>query len=184
MTPSQSAVQRHCSTVAWNEFYALTLGLRWRSCDTQRIRFLPSAGPPPEYVQNFHHFMNVLNNHAFGKAARRGFKRISVIPVLEQDRSSRFHYHAAIDRPAHVSHSEFCGIISETWRQSRWGKQRLQIIPGADGGWTKYILKRASKVNWFDSIDWQNFHNPCASHQPVTPVTSAHIGSYPLIAGA
>lgn len=184
MTSPLLAVESRCNTDHWHDYYALTLGLSWRSRDNQRIRFLPSGGPPPEYVQNFRHFTKVLNEQSFGKAARRGFKRISVIPVLEQDRSSRFHYHAAIDRPAHVTHSEFCDIISETWRNSRWGKQRLQIIPGADCGWTKYILKRTSKVNWFDSIDWQNFYNPGASHQPVTPVISAPIGSYPLIAGA
>lgn len=165
MSPAQLAVLARCNTEQWNDYHALTLGLRWKSRDGGVLHTLQHAGPPDEYVQNFRHFTKVINQKCFGNAARRAFSRLSVIPVLEQDRSGRFHYHAAIDRPQHVSVSEFCDMISATWQKTRWGHARADIIQGADSGWTKYILKRASKTNWFDGIDWQNFHNPsrCAT---------------------
>ena len=82
-----------------------------------------------------------------------------VIPVIESDRSGREHYHAAIDRPAHISRRDFENMILECWAKSRWGYRQIKVIPGADEGWIDYMTKRRSKPNYADAFDWENFHN-------------------------
>src|ERR1700722_225193 len=50
----------------------------------------------------FRGFMHRVDNAVYGNAARRNGKRVKVLPVIEKEAHGRWHYHAAIELPAHI----------------------------------------------------------------------------------
>jgi hypothetical protein len=111
-------------------------------------------------VRTFRHFSNVLNRRIYGNAFRRFDKRTRIVPVIEHDDIHRWHYHAAIDCPPHVSSETFPLLIAEAWAATDFGDRQIEIKPGAERGWVSYMLKGRSKDEYDLSIDWLNFHNP------------------------
>jgi hypothetical protein len=110
----------------------------------------------------FRFFLKLLNRAVFGAAARRG-KKLRVIPVTERQADGRWHYHAAIEVPAHISALRFDEIARECWRKVDWGRERIEIKDKADQGWIDYMLKPRQKSGleaWSDCIDWESLHNP------------------------
>ena len=109
--------------------------------------------------RNYRHFLNVLNDRVFGKAAQRFGRRVNSISTIEGGGGKRIHIHGVIDCPLPDLVPRFPALIAEVWRKSDWGHQEIHIQPGADAGWTKYISKLRDKPNYADSIDWENYHN-------------------------
>jgi hypothetical protein len=110
----------------------------------------------------FHHFMNIINRKVFGKAFCRYGRRLNVIPVLEKKKYGRWHYHAAIEPPAHIDAYQFDQLITDCWSQTDWGYERILVREGADRGWVTYMLKSSQKSDfdaWSDAIDWESLHN-------------------------
>jgi hypothetical protein len=139
-----------------------------------------------QYKKAFRRFMNMLNATAFGNAARYRNKRLRVIPILEKTESGRWHYHAAIEPPAHMSREQFTGQVRLCWWKTHWGHRivdlefdfnlpwlhalrgKVYTLQGgvyASSGWISYILKDRSKSgfeSWFDCIDLSSLYNPIA----------------------
>jgi hypothetical protein len=103
-----------------------------------------------------------LNQAVYKTAFKRHGKRLKVIPILEKLTNGRWHYHAAIEPPKHLSAEVFEALIRDCWHKTDWGYQELLIRPNADRGWVDYMLKTRQKSaleTWADSIDWGNLHN-------------------------
>jgi len=109
-------------------------------------------------IQNFRHFMNLLNRRVYGKRYQHHGVRLSAIPVLEGGRGKRLHYHAVIDCPLVELEDSFPNLIQTAWEKTKWGYNQIDIQPGADNGWINYISKLNDKPNFADSIDWENYH--------------------------
>lgn len=172
------------NTSHWHTVCAATLTMK-------QAQLLGESGSliPLDEVQSkkaFRRFIKMLNKAAFGSAGRYGRKRLRVIPVLEKDKSGRWHYHAAIEPPSNMTLEEFTAQLCWCWDRSGWGHQivdlkfnshlpclyalqgKIYSLQGgvyASEGWVKYMLKGRSKSGletWFDCIDLGNLHNPVA----------------------
>lgn len=121
---------------------------------------------PELAVQNFRHFMNLLNKRMYGNAARRHGKRLPVFPVHEGGGSKRLHYHAMIDCPRDDLRDTFPALIDEIWRSTQWGYYQTKVT-AADEGWITYVTKLRDKPDLASAIDWMNYHNPGSPSQIV-----------------
>jgi hypothetical protein len=113
----------------------------------------------------FRAFMNLLNRAIYGNAVRRHNKRLRVIPILEKSLGGRWHFHAAMEPPAHLSIVDFEGLIRKCWSGTGWGYEQVLVRAEADAGWIGYLLKPSQKAGFehsWDCIDWESFHNPVA----------------------
>jgi len=148
-------------TSSWNAACAVTLTVKqaiWS--DGYRI-----TADEHHCSRAFNHFMNRLNRAIYGKAFRRYGKRLRVIPVLEKDGDGRFHFHAAVEHPEHVTAWRFEMAVRESWCGTDWACDRISIEFRADEGWVDYMLKPRQKSGldaWSDCIDWSCFFNPIA----------------------
>jgi hypothetical protein len=110
------------------------------------------------------HFLNLLNRAVYGgNAVRRHGKRLRVIPVIEKETDGRWHIHAAIEPPAHLTPEQFHGAINECWSRVDWSYRKNQVGENADGGWIGYMFKPWQKSGleaWIDCIDLDSLHNP------------------------
>ena len=125
---------------------------------TMKKRSLGEVNDPMRASRNFRHFSNRLSCSLLGSAAKRYGRRLQTIAVIEKNADGRLHYHAAIDRPAHVSFSDFAEAISLHWRRTVFGYRAIDVQDQADFGWTDYILKLEQKDSLLDAIDWNNCH--------------------------
>jgi hypothetical protein len=113
----------------------------------------------------FRVFMHRVDNAVYGNAARRNGKRVKVLPVIEKEAHGRWHYHAAIELPAHIDGVIFEQMVRDCWSKVDWGYHRILLRDNADRGWLDYILKPRQKSGleaWPDCIDWESLHNPIA----------------------
>lgn len=109
--------------------------------------------------KNYRHFLNLLNDRVFGKAAQRFGRRVNAISVIEGGCGKRIHIHGVIDCPIPDLVPSFPVLIAEAWHKTDWGHHQMDIQPGADAGWTKYMSKLRDKPDYADSIDWENCFN-------------------------
>ena len=122
------------------------------------------AGDEHQYKKTFNLFMSLLNRAVYGAAYRRYNKRLRVISVLEK-KNERWHFHVAIEPPAHLSTKDFENLVLEIWsKQTDWGYNENKVRYGTHANWIdSYMLKLSQKddfENWYDCIDWKSFHNP------------------------
>jgi hypothetical protein len=113
----------------------------------------------------FRFFMKLLNREIYGNAVSRHGKRLKVLPVLEREVGSRWHYHAAIEPPSHLDGVRFKQLVRQCWSKVDWAYDRILLRDNADSGWIDYILKPRQKSGleaWSDCIDWESLHNPIA----------------------
>jgi hypothetical protein len=156
-TRLQSAFRDFAQIGHWRSPHAVTLTMR------QGIR--PEPFSPTEYldrqraVQNFRHFMNLLNRRVLGSHYQRKRQRLPVIPVLEgSGRYRRLHYHAVIDCPRDDLDGVFPLLIQSVWAKTKWAFVQTDVRPDADEGWVNYISKTYDKPDYADAIDWENCH--------------------------
>lgn len=110
-------------------------------------------------VQNFRHFMNLLNRRVYGHSFVRHGKRIQVIPILEGGETTRLHYHCVIDCPRpNIDQVTFDDMIRRCWSKTDYGYHEVDVQPDSDNGWVNYISKQRGKPNFDQSIDWENLH--------------------------
>ena len=128
--------------------------------------------------------MTRLNRSVYGRAARNG-KKLRVIPIVEKDADGRWHYHLAIEPPAHLNPDQFSAQIISSWSKGRWAHRINHIKPQAvrgsiydefqrresalstldpeKDGWRFYLLKKRGKSgleHWVDCIDLDTLNNP------------------------
>ena len=128
--------------------------------------------------------MTRLNRTVYKCAARKG-KKLRVIPIVEKEDFGRWHYHLAIEPPAHLKPEEFAAQIISCWLTSPWAHRKTEITLDADHGWVHdtfenrknvlpkldpekdgwriYMLKNRGKSgleDWVDCIDLDTLNNP------------------------
>lgn len=141
-------------TEGWSHPFAVTLTLR------QMVDQVPLDND--RAVQNFHHFMNLLNRRVSGNSTRLGGTGIRVVPILEGGRAGgihdgRLHFHALIDCPRPALVQEFPEIIRDLWSKTRWGYREIEVLPAYDAaGWIDYLTKVWDKPDFGSSIDLIN----------------------------
>lgn len=153
-TTLQHAIRSFCDISSWNNPLAVTLSLRqviWSNGSSIDLT-------PERCSRNIRHFLNILNRLVYGNAAKRFGKAVAIIPVIEHDETHRYHVHAAIDCPEHLTVEAFSTMIREAWSRTDWGYEHMHIEPHADAGWVSYMTKRRQKADYGLSIDWMNFH--------------------------
>ena len=109
-------------------------------------------------TQNLRHALNLLNRKLFGNNFRRKNRRIEVIPTLELDSSGRYHYHLALNVPAHFPFLRCFFELRSIWQKTRWGHKIADFDRMRDPGWVDYITKIDSLYGYSDKIDWANLH--------------------------
>lgn len=105
---------------------------------------------------NFRHFMNRLNHTILKSAAKRRGKKLKVFCVRESNAEGRLHYHAIIDRPAHIGIEEFTSTIRYLWGRTNFGYREIDVQDEINEGWLSYLLKDWQKDSVLESIDWEN----------------------------
>jgi hypothetical protein len=163
------------NTSHWHSVCAATLTLKQGQHSDIEIQFKKAFG----------RFMKMLNRAAYGNAARYRSKRLRVLPILEKAKDGRWHYHAAIELPAHLTREQFTAQVCWCWSKTHWGHRIIDLqfnfnppwlralqgkvysLQGvhASGGWINYLLKERGKAgleSWFDCIDLSSLHNPIA----------------------
>ena len=154
----QSAFRDFARVDHWTAPHAVTLTMK------QGVKIPNQEGPlvfltSDRAVQNYRHFLNVLNAAVFGKAAKRFGKRVNAVSTIEGGNGKRLHIHAVIDCPSVDLIGEFPIMVAQAWEKTQWGHREIDIQPGADSGWINYISKFGDKPIYADAIDWENYHN-------------------------
>lgn len=110
--------------------------------------------------RNFRHFKNVLNSKVFGNGYRRFGKQLKMLVVREVSSLQRHHLHTILEQPNRVNSNDFIDLIRDVWRSTNFGYEEVHIenpsSQNREDGWLGYILKRRSKLDFIDSIDWNN----------------------------
>jgi hypothetical protein len=148
----------------WRSSVAVTLSLK------QAIQIRPKSLIRTKLDEQkaksaFGHFMHLMNRAVYKNGFERKQKRLRVIPVLEKKQLGRWHYHAAIEPPPHLSPEDFEILIHDSWSGMHWGYREIDVKPNADQTWVNYMLKRWQKSEleaWADTIDSDNLFNPSA----------------------
>lgn len=156
----QQAFREFADISHWHSPHAVTLTMKQGIGDPLEPASPTEFLTPDKAVQNFGHFMNLLNRKVLGKRFQHHGVRLPVIPVIEGTKTKRYHYHAIIDCPPDDLKERFSELIHETWVKTRFGYKEVKIDPDCDDGFTKYISKLRDKASIHDSIDWINYHNP------------------------
>lgn len=98
-------------------------------------------------------FKIAIDAAVFGTAYRRHRKRLCWLATVEQgDLGDRWHGHALIEQPGHLSEAEFVGLLTSKWLRQRWSHGLNEFRPvygGADGAqtWAGYICKSGWKAD-------------------------------------
>lgn len=109
--------------------------------------------------RNIRHFINVLHQRIFGKRYTR-FKsvKLKIVPIVEQNKRNRFHTHITLEKPTHLTNTEFYSHLRESWKKTKYGDEHIHLQSTYNiDGWTDYILKERTKLSSVvDSVDWDN----------------------------
>jgi adenine-specific DNA methylase len=103
--------------------------------------------------QNLHHFLNLLNSKCYGNGFKRYGKRLKVIPVLENSKNNRLHYHLTIQNPFPNDLTRFIYLINSCWMKTKFGHSHTHIHENIDKGWIDYKTKFRNEK---DEVDWLN----------------------------
>jgi hypothetical protein len=169
------------NTSHWRSIVAVTLTVK-QALPFHRGGLLPLTEIHAK--KELRYFMTRLNRSVYGRAARKG-KKLRVVPVVEKDANGRWHYHLAIEPPAHLNVEQFAVQIISSWSESPWAhrinhinpepvrgwiynafQRRESALPKLDpekDGWRIYLLKKRGKSgleNWVDCIDLDTLNNP------------------------
>jgi hypothetical protein len=168
------------STSHWRSVFAVTLTVK-QALLSDRAGLLGIT--EIQAKKELRYFMSRLNRAVYKCAARKG-KKLRIIPVVEKDANGRWHYHLAIEPPAHLNADQFAAQIILSWSKSPWAHRINQIKPDTGQGWVYdtfekrkctlpkldpmkdgwriYLLKRRGKSgleHWVDCIDLDTLNN-------------------------
>jgi len=112
--------------------------------------------------QCFKEFMRDLNRRIYKFADIKYGKRLNVIAFLEKSNEGRFHFHAAIEAPKHLTQEQFCKLAMDVWLEQDFGYGHGRTKVNADNGWIDYMTKSKSKDgfdHYLDCLDIDTFRN-------------------------
>lgn len=105
---------------------------------------------------NVHNFMNRMNKSLFGNSYKRYGNSLEAIFVREDAPDKRHHIHCELERPNRISPIGFNVLIRSCWQKTKFGYNHVWIDNNVDSGWREYLLKRRTKPDYCDAIDWEN----------------------------
>ena len=155
----RNAIKELANTAQWDAI-GVTLNHRM-------FHVFPGAGrvDPIDCSTNLRHFLNRLNRSIYGNQARKGLRKLRVLPVLERDKSGRYHYHLHLEQPSDKSGVDLSYHIMSLWPKTRLAldgfgrRDRNDINLEVDQGWVAYMTKLRSKEEYGLAFDYLNFHN-------------------------
>jgi hypothetical protein len=97
----------------------------------------------PEFAKpTAHWFYDRLNKKLYGRSYIGGHKQLGIVVSHEiGDKADRPHLHIALERPNHLSKSQFHHLIEEVFKQMEWGFQTIDIEDYYDSGFLRYMCK-------------------------------------------
>lgn len=87
-----------------------------------------------------------------------------MLVVREVSANQRHHLHAIIQKPPTLSNKQFDQVVRECWGKTLFGYEEIHINhPSEKDGWLGYMMKKKTKSNLMDAVDWENSHpvDPC-----------------------
>ena len=109
--------------------------------------------------RNFRYFKNILNKKVHGNSQTRFGLGLGMLVVREVSHYHRHHLHTIIERPLSHSPDQFEEIVRICWGKTVFGYHQIHFShPSGDDGWLDYIMKKKTKVDLMDSVDWMNSH--------------------------
>ena len=114
--------------------------------------------------RNFRYFKNMLNRKVFGNSYSRYGKCLGMLVVREVSSNQRHHLHTIIQQPPTLTHQQFDQVVMECWGKTLFGYEEIHINhPSEKDGWLGYMMKKKTKSNLMDGVDWENSHpvDPC-----------------------
>jgi hypothetical protein len=149
-------------TTDWGSSVAVTFSLKQVLKEQNSTDELLSQLDEEKCRSTLKHFRNLLNRSVYPNRNGRDGRRLRVISVVEEG-DGRWHAHAAIECPDHLSVEEFKPQIQNCWSKCHWS-HGLYIQTAFDArGWTNYMLKLRQKSGletWGDAIDLDTTYNP------------------------
>ena len=148
-----------CSTDHWDNVCAFTFNMkqavifengRWQSFDKITCE------------KCFKEFMRDLNRRIYKFAYTKHKKGLRVIAFIEKSKDRRYHFHAAIEAPKHMTQEAFCKFAMDVWLQQYFGYGHGDAKTNADRGWIDYMAKFRSKDgfdHYFDCLNIDAFNN-------------------------
>jgi hypothetical protein len=111
--------------------------------------------------QNFKHFTNLLNYKIYRNGFLRYGKRLKMIVINELSLNNRFHHHTIIEKPQHISNTNFEELVLDKWGETNFGYKEVNFqYPNnryEREGWVNYMLKHNNHSNTdFNTIDLVN----------------------------
>jgi hypothetical protein len=86
-------------------------------------------------------FLNILNQNAFGKHAKKNNLCImSAVVIGTGTYNDHPHAHLALQRPSHLSWEEFRELILKTIKTRSWVDSEFTIDPYESDGWLEYMV--------------------------------------------
>ena len=138
----QSQIRKYFDTKNWYSLVAVTFSVKQGIREHGYMFY----GDQETYTKAFDRFMRRLNRAVYGNAARRFDRRLRVVAVVEKDTHGRWHIHAAIEPPEHMSERKFRSAILRYWpTKNVWAYRENRITFDADAGWIDYLLKLRQK---------------------------------------
>jgi len=104
--------------------------------------------------KNFRLFMNMMNRKIHGRHFKKHATFLSVIPILETDRSG-YHYHCLLERP-NMMIKDYAALISKSWNRTPHGAPFNRVTHAYNtSGFLSYMTK---VVDSQDRLDLDNMN--------------------------
>ena len=159
----KDAIKQLCDTSDWSSICAFSFNLKQKiPLRNGEYVLLDELGSKKVFKKYIH----LLNRSIYRSAYRHHGKRLRIMPFLEKSASGRWHYHVAMEPPAHLSNEEFVKTAMLLWENTEWGYKFGRSEVAADDGWINYCIKRRSKQafeSYYDCVDIDAFSNFVAS---------------------
>jgi hypothetical protein len=99
---------------------------------------------------SFDWFMRRLNQRLFGKAYKKGFKKIVAIGCYERGHCKRPHLHLAIACPEYICAEKLVLEIRTIHARMEWRIGKIDINSEIDCGWIEYMSKHGFENLFFN----------------------------------
>ncbi len=127
----RNAVRSFVNLSQFTNPFSVTLTLKQSVVSTEGVFQNHIRIDQDKAVQNFHHFMNLLNTEIYGHSFKRYGKRVQVVPFLEGGTNgTRLHYHCVIDCPRESLDLTFPTLIRACWFKTSYGDTNKSMSNG------------------------------------------------------
>ena len=116
-------------------------------------------------IPTAHWFYDRLNKKIYGRKYLGGHRQIGMVSSYEiGKKTGRPHLHIVLERPNHLSKSQFHHLIEEVFKRMEWAYESIDLKTYRDAGFLRYMCKGDfEKIIYFErtkgwkmymGIDW------------------------------